>query len=219
MGYSLLFFMMVLPLQPDILTNMEIGQKLQELALTGSSQNQERVRLLWILMMRSVQGDANAHKIGKPHAERLRSEEPMNPYARFAYGYFRYRETWDINDPVTRTRRLQEGRRQMLEAAQMGARDANFLLDAGLVMSNLRPEADLFRDALNLLTLARRTMGGAFSQLPKERQADWFCAMAQAFLRLGLHELARDHYQGAYEIAPDSPSGRKAHAWHRTHGG
>jgi hypothetical protein len=219
MGSALLALLILLVPQADILTNVEIGKKLQELALMGPQQHEERVRLLWTLMMRSVQGDPNAHKIGKPHAERLKEEDPMDYYARFAYGYFRYRETWDTADPVTRTRRLQEGRKNMLEATQMGGRNPGFLLDAGLVMSNLRTEAELFKTALNTLTLARRTFGDAFQELPPERQADWFAAMAQAFLKLDLHELARDHYQKAYELAPDSPSGRKAHAWLRTHGG
>ncbi|MCH8275112.1 MAG: hypothetical protein IH851_10015 [Armatimonadetes bacterium] len=205
--------------QLDVMTNTELGEKIRQLADQGTDTYDEQVRLVWVLVMRSVQGDGDAHKVGKKPAERLRSEKDLNFRARFAYGYFRYREAYDTRDPITRKRRLDEGRRQMTEAVPMGRRNADFLFDAGLIFSGLRRDVDLYRSALNTLTLAKRMFEEKFGELSKPRQADWYAAMANAFDMSGLDELARDHYQQAYDLAPDSLSGRKALVWLRSHGG
>ncbi len=42
--------------------------------------------------------------------------------------------------------------------------------------------------------------------------------MGSGFDIYHLNELARDHYKVASSISPDSPAGRKAITWLRTHG-
>lgn len=203
----------------DLMSNAQLAQRVETLSKQGKDTYAEQVRLTWILAMRSGQSDGNAHKVGKPIAERLRDEDPLNPRAKFAYGFFRVREAFDTVDPVTRKRRLDEGRRPMSESLIMGARDPDFLTDAGILLVNLRTEVNLYKQGINALALAKRMWGEAFTTLAPERQADWHAAMAAGLLILDLDEIARDHYAAAVAASADSPSGRKAIAWLRAHGG
>lgn len=201
-----------------LMTNWQVADKIRDLAMQGGDTKDEQVRLVWILLQRSIQGDEDAHKAGKAPSERLKDEYELNPRARFAYGYFRLKEAYDTRDPVLRKRRIDEGRRAMTTALPMGARDADFMFDAGLALANLLPEVDLYKHALNSLTISRRLMGESFDKLSGERKADWFAAMGMAFDSDGLIELARDHFQEAFSLSPDSTSGRKALSWLRSRG-
>lgn len=203
----------------DLRTNAEIAEQIRQLAQQGGDTYDQQVRLVWVLVMRSVQGDPEAHKHGKPAAERLAGSNELNPRARFAYGFLRYKEAFDTRDPVTRKRRIDEGRRAMTESLPMGARDGDFCFDAGFVLAGLPADANLYREAANTLAIARRLFGDKFAALEAPRRADWEVAMAAALEKAGIIELAREHYQAAYSVAPDSPSGRMAQIWLRTHGG
>ena len=201
-----------------LMTNWQVADKIRDLAMHAEDTKDEQVRLVWILLQRSVQGDEDAHKAGKAPSERLKDEHKLNPRARFAYGYFRLKEAYDTRDPVLRKRRIDEGRRAMTTALPMGARDPDFMFDAGLALANLLPEVDLYKQALNSLTISKRLMAESFENLNSERKADWFAAMGMAFDSDGLIELARDHFQKAFSLSPDSASGRKALSWLRSRG-
>jgi tetratricopeptide (TPR) repeat protein len=201
-----------------LMTNWQVADKIRNLAMQAENTKDEQVKLVWILLRRSIQGDEDAHKAGKAPSERLKDEDELNPRARFAYGYFRLKEAYDTRDPVLRKRRIDEGRRAMTTALPMGARDADFLFDAGSALANLLPEVDLYKQALNSLTISKRLLGETFENLSGERKADWFAAMGMAFDSDGLVELARDHYQQAFSLSPDSATGRKALSWLRSRG-
>lgn len=202
----------------NLMSNNEIGEKIRALATQGKDTRKEQVNLIWVLVMRSVQGDKNAHSVGKPAAERIKDANDLDYRAKFAFGYFRHKEAYDTRDPVLRLRRLDEGRRAMLASLPVGNRDGDFLFDSGIVMANLSTDAGLFKQAADKLTVARRIFGTGWADVSKDRRADWYCAMAIALEKCGLEEMARDNYRAAYELSPDSVSGRKALQWIRSKG-
>lgn len=202
----------------NLLSNNEIGEKIRSLASQGRETQKEQNNLIWVLVMRSVQGDKNAHSVGRAPAERLKEANDLDYRAKFAFGYFRHKEAYDTRDPVLRLRRLDEGRRAMLASLPVGNRDGDFLFDSGIVMANLSTDANLFKQAADKLTMAKRIFGTGWSDLSKERRADWYCAMGIALEKCGLEEMARDNYRAAYDLAPDSVSGRKALQWIRSKG-
>lgn len=205
--------------QGDLMTNRELSDQIRSLAAQGSETKVEQTRLVWLLMMRSMQGDKNAHDFGKASAQRLTSEDDLNYRAKFAFGFFRLKEAYDTRDPVLRKRRIDEGRRAMTTSLPVGSKDFDFQFDAGMAMVGLEPNVELFVQGLNSLVLAKRIMGDGWGAMPKGRQADWHVSMAAGFLHAGMVELARDSYKDAYAISPDSPSGQKALVWLRSHGG
>lgn len=203
---------------PDLKSNAQIVAEIDRMSRSGKDTKGERTHLLWVLVMRSAQGDKEVHRLARPVAEYMLSEKDLEPRIKFAYGYFRLKEGFDTIDPVTRKRRIDTGRRPMSEALTMGARDADFLFDAGMALIGLPTDVNLYTQGINALVLSKRLFGAKFADLPKERQADWWTAMASGFDIYHLNELARDHYLTASAIAPDSPAGRKAVTWLRTHG-
>lgn len=203
----------------DLMSNQQIADRVNTLAKGPGDTGAEQMRLVWILLQRSGQGDKTAHKIGRPLADKLREAQPMNPRAKFAYGYFRVKEGLDTGEPVTRKRRLDDGRRPMGESLTMGSRDPDFLTDAGILLAGLPTDVNFYKQAINSLVLAKKLYGEKFNLLSKERQADWNAAIASGFDTLDLTELAREHFLAAVSLAPDTPSGRKAAAWLRSHGG
>jgi hypothetical protein len=202
----------------SVLSNSQIAARITGLEKQGQNSYVERTRLVWTLCLRSAQGDPAAHKVARPIAERLRDEDPLSPPAKFAWGFCKAKETEDTIDPFSRVKRMNFGRTAMHDALTMGSRDPAFLIDAAMMLMSTGTEVGMCNDAMNALTVARRLYGDAFAALPKQRQADWYAAMAKGFDVLSLQELARDHFKSAATIAPETPSGRLATTWLRAHG-
>src|SRR5690606_16213318 len=116
-------------------------------------------------------------------------------------------------DPFTQKRRLHEGRRLVQDALSMGARDPHFLLDAGLLVMSLSPKLDLVQRGVDALVLSRRLMGSEFDSMPASRRADWNAGLGKGFAMLDLPELARNYYEQAAVLAPETPSGEAARDW------
>lgn len=198
----------------SLLSNSQLADRIR-----SETNAYEQTRLVWVLLSRTVAGDDAAWKLARPFAERLKNEDDLNYRARFAFGFCRGKEAFETRDPILRRRRIDEARRAMTTAQQVGARDTQFLLDSGVAMAALPTEIDLHRECLNSLTLARREMGQSFADLPAIRRCEWYWAMGTGFARFGLYELARDHYQIAFETAPESYFGKAAINWVRARGG
>ncbi len=199
-------------------TNSQIAERIRTLAETAGSYD-EQVELTWLLVTRTVNGDEAAHRLARPHAERLKSLDALSYRAHFAFGFCRGKEAFETRDPVLKRRRIDEARRAMTTAQEIGARDPKFLMESGVAQASLPTEIDLHRQSVNALTVARREMGNRFAELPAVRRCEWYWAMGTGFARSGLDEPARDHFRIAYEIAPDSLFGRLAINWVRAKGG
>lgn len=198
----------------NLLSNSQIADRIR-----SETDPKEQTRLVWVLVTRTVAGDDAAWKLARPFAERLKTDDDLNYRALFAFGFCRGKEAFDTRDPILKRRRIDEGRRAMTTAQQVGARDSQFLLDSGVAMAALPTEIDLHRECLNSLTLARREMGNKFAELTALGRCEWYWAMGTGFARFGLNELAQDHYQTAFELAPDSYFGKTAINWVRSRGG
>lgn len=198
-------------------SNQDIATQIYDLSKTEGTHN-EQISLLWVLVHRSSEGDAGAHRLGRPISQRLKQENPLDPRACFAFGYFRIAEAFDTLNVFTRKVRFDEGRKNVFESLTMGARDADFLMDAGMALAALPPDVNLYRTALNTLFQAKRSLGESFQMLSTKQIAGWHVAVARGFELMGLDELARDSYANAAKIAPDSEAGRKAIVWLRSNG-
>lgn len=157
--------------------------------------------------------DSKIHWRARAVAEKISNAEPLNPRARFVYGFFRAREAIETFEPLTQKRREQDGRRLVQDALMMGARDAHFLLDAGLLTLSLSPKLNLVQRGVDSLVLAQRLMGDGFEAMDAIRRADWHAGMAKGFHLLDLPELARNHYVEAVTLAPETASGEAAREW------
>ena len=157
--------------------------------------------------------DSKIHWRARAVAEKVSNAEPLNPRARFVYGYFRAREAIETFEPLTQKRREHDGRRLVQDALMMGARDPHFLLDAGLLTLSLSPKLSLVQRGVDSLVLSRRLLGDSFEEMDAARKADWHAGMAKGFHLLNLQELARDHYVAALALAPETPSGEAAREW------
>ncbi|MDQ2986267.1 MAG: hypothetical protein M3R13_06035 [Armatimonadota bacterium] len=175
---------------------------------------EEATAALWRLcQVASQTKDSTVLWRAREIADVISQADPLNPRARFVYGYFRSREAIQTADPITLKRRLHEGRRLVADALMMGGRDPYFLLDAGLLVMSLSPKLDLVQRGLDALTLSRRSMGAAFEEMPASRRADWHAGMGKGFDALDLPELARDQFAEAVALGPGTPSGDLAKGW------
>lgn len=186
-----------------------------ELLVDGlPASSEEATAALWRLcQVASQTKDSTVHWRAREIADVISRADPLNPRARFVYGYFRSREAIQTADPITLKRRLHEGRRLVADALMMGGRDPYFLLDSGLLVMSLSSKLDLVQRGLDALTLSRRSMGAAFEAMPASRKADWHAGMGKGFDMLDLPELARDHFTAAVGLAPETPSGELAKEW------
>lgn len=181
---------------------------------------EEATLSLWRLcQVASQTKNSKVHWRAREIADTISATDPLNPRARFVYGYFRAREAIETFEPITQKRRMAEGQRIVQDALMMGARDPYFLQDAGLLIMSLSPKISLTQRGLDALTLAKRSMGAEFDAMPVERRADWYAGMGKGFDKLDLIELARDHFTVALELAPDSPSGQMARDWIKARSG
>jgi hypothetical protein len=146
-------------------------------------------------------------------AEKIAKLSPLSPRAQFAYGFFRAKEGIETADPLTQQRRLHEGRRLIQDAVTMGSRDGGFLLDAGLLILSLSPKIDMIQRGLDALAKSRRQLGDEFDAMPAGRRADWHAGMGKGLSELDLPEMARNYFEEAKRLAPESPSGEMAIAW------
>jgi hypothetical protein len=202
----------------DLVPSNQLFDRINELAKKGRETLADQTKMIWILVLRSSQGEAGLQKQGRPVAERLRSWDETNPRIRFALGFFRAKEGLSTLDPFTRKRRIDEGRRFCSESLTLGSKDADFLFDAGLVLIGMGEDMNMSAHAVNALTVSKRLFGAKFSEVPKSRQADYYAAMGIGLETVGLTELAREQYTSAATTSPDSPSGKKAVAWLRKNG-
>lgn len=203
---------------PDIKSNPQIMSEIETLSRSEKETKSERTKLLWVLVMRSAQGDSTIHKQGRAIAENMEKEKGFDPRVKFARGYFRLKEGLDTFEPITRKRRIDEGRRIIGESLSLGGRDADFQLDAGIALVGLPLDVKLCAEGINALALSKRAFGEKFNDLPKDRQADWWVATAAGLDAFRIEEMARDYYKTAVSLAPESVSGRKAAAWLRSRG-
>jgi len=200
------------------MSSQQIADTISVMVQKGPETHADQVKLLWLLVQRSAQSDSTAHKVTRPVAEKVMLQDELDPRSKFAYGYFRAKESWDTIDPILHRRRLDEGRRHVTEALIMGAKDPTFLFDAGIFAIALPTEADTQREGMNALVICHRILGENFGKLPKERQSEWFVAMASGFDILGLNEIARDYFRIGSALAPETVSGRKASTWLKANG-
>jgi hypothetical protein len=198
-------------------TNQDIATQIYDLSKREGTYD-EQISLLWLLVNRASAGDSGAHRLGRPISQRLKEENPLDPRANFAFGYFRIAEAFDTLNVFTRKVRIDEGRKNLYESLTMGARDGDFLMDAGMALIALPRDVNLYRTALNTLFQAKRSLGEAFEALPAQQVAHWHVSVARGFELMGLDELARDSYSAAAKLAPDSEAGRKAIVWLRSNG-
>jgi len=181
---------------------------------------EEATQSIWRLcQVASQTKNSKVHWRAREIADVISANDPLNPRARFVYGYFRAREAIETFEPVTQKRRMAEGKKIVQDALMMGARDPNFLVDAGLLTMSLSPKLNLIQRGLDALTSAKRSMGADFDQMPVERRADWYAGMGKGLDKLDLIELARDHFTVALELAPDTASGQMARDWLKVRSG
>lgn len=181
---------------------------------------EEATQSLWRLcQVASQTKNSKVHWRAREIADVISANDPLNPRARFVYGYFRAREAIETFEPITHKRRMAEGQKIVQDALMMGARDPHFLHDAGLLVMSLSPKLNLIQRGLDALVLAKRSMGTDFDEMPAERRADWYAGMGKGFDRLDLVELARNHFTAALELAPDTPSGQMARDWLKARSG
>jgi hypothetical protein len=64
--------------QDELTTDKQVADKIRSLAAEGKSTAPEQTRLVWLLLMRSNQGDKDAHNLGKAAAQRLSAEDDLN---------------------------------------------------------------------------------------------------------------------------------------------
>jgi len=181
---------------------------------------EEATQSLWRLcQVASQTKKSKVHWRAREIAEVISANDPLNPRARFVYGYFRAREAIETFEPITQKRRLADGQKIVQDALMMGARDPYFLQDAGLLVMSLSPKLNLVHRGIDALVLAKRTMGASFDEMPAGRRADWYAGMGKGFDKLDLIELARNHFAVALELAPDTPSGQMARDWLKARSG
>jgi hypothetical protein len=181
---------------------------------------EEATQSLWRLcQVASQTKNSKVHWRAREIADVISNSDPLNPRARFVYGYFRAREAIETFEPVTQKRRMAEGQRIVQDALMMGARDPYFLIDAGLLTMSLSPKLNLIQRGIDALTLAKRSMGAAFDEMPVEQRADWYAGMGKGFDKLDLIELARNHFTVALQLAPETPSGQMASEWLKARSG
>ena len=186
----------------------------EQLASALPMNTDEATAAVWRLcQVASQTKDSRIHWKARGIAERISNADPLNPRARFAYGYFRSREAIETFEPITQKRRLQDGRRLVQDALMMGARDAHFLLDAGLLTLSLSPKMNLVQRGVDALVRSRRLLGDNFDTLDAARRADWNAGLGKGFDLLDLPELARNHYMEASTLAPQTSSGEAAREW------
>jgi len=181
---------------------------------------EEATLSLWRLcQVASQTKDSKVHWRAREIADVISASDPLNPRARFVYGYFRAREAIQTFEPVTQKRRMAEGQRIVQDALMMGARDPYFLQDAGLLVMSLSPKLNLTQRGIDALVLSKRSLGAAFDEMPPERRADWYAGMGKGLDKLDLIELARDNFTIAVELAPETQSGKLARDWLKSRSG
>ena len=191
-------------------------ETVQSLADKLPESNNEAAAAVWRLcQIASQTKDSQIHWRARIIAEKISAANPLNPRTRFVYGYFRAREAIETAEPITQKRRLHEGRRVLEDAIIMGSRDGHFLLDAGLLVLSLSKKIDMVQRGLDALAMSRRTLAAEFDALPATRRADWNAGMGKGLALLDVPEMARDYYEQAKLLAPESPSGEMAIAWLR----
>jgi hypothetical protein len=186
----------------------------EELSAALPASVEEATAAIWQLcQVASQTKDSKIHWKARLVANKISDAQPFNPRARFAYGYFRTREALDTFEPLTQRQRWQDGRAILQDALMMGARDAHFLLDAGLLTMSLSPKLNLVPRGVDALARSRRLLGESFSELSASRRADWHAGMGKGFDILDLQEMARNHFTEAVTLAPSTASGEMARDW------
>ena len=199
---------------PEVSEEARLLEAAEKLVPGLPTSSDEATAAIWHLcQVASQTKDSKIHWKARTVAGKISDADPLNPRARFVYGYFRAREALSTVDPFTQKRRLHEGRRTVQDALSMGARDAHFLLDAGLLIMSLSSKVDLVQRGIDALTLSKRLLGAEFDSLTASRRADWNAGLGKGFAMLDLPELARNHYAEAAALAPQTPSGEAAREW------
>src|SRR5687768_2858767 len=83
----------------------------EQLASNLPTSVEESTAAVWKLcQVASQTKDSKIHWRARAIAEKISNADPLNPRARFVYGYFRAREAFETFEPLTQKRREHDGR-------------------------------------------------------------------------------------------------------------